>query len=231
MIQLLKFINWLSIVPTTSEISRALVTEYLCDQKVSRIRICGINNDDSTTLLGQYGFPENDAWRGQVTPSELWKLWISPRVEILNEKNRTIWSSNSELCISIMRERGIISGILEIEFSQPVADGEKEAVLNRIGVFASPIALFLALNHQHPIFAGLTKGPSGSPDEANANQLTQRQIVILCGMVEGKSNLELATEMGFSVSTIRQEAMRIYRALSVGDRKEAAKKALLLTLI
>ena len=50
-------------------------------------------------------------------------------------------------------------------------------------------------------------------------------------MVEGKTNHELANELGFSVSTIRHETMRIYQALSVSDRKEAAKKALSLSLI
>jgi DNA-binding NarL/FixJ family response regulator len=33
------------------------------------------------------------------------------------------------------------------------------------------------------------------------------------------------------VSTIRHETMRIYQALAVSDRKEAAKKALSLALI
>jgi DNA-binding NarL/FixJ family response regulator len=50
-------------------------------------------------------------------------------------------------------------------------------------------------------------------------------------MVEGKTNHELATELGFSVSTVRHETMRIYQALSVSDRKEAAKKALALSII
>jgi DNA-binding NarL/FixJ family response regulator len=72
--------------------------------------------------------------------------------------------------------------------------------------------------------------PNDSRD-AGAGQLTQRQILILRGMVEGKTNHELATEMGFSVSTIRHETMRIYQALAVSDRKEAAKKALMLSII
>ena len=67
--------------------------------------------------------------------------------------------------------------------------------------------------------------------QTGAGQLTQRQILILRGMVEGKTNHELATEMGFSVSTIRHETMRIYQALSVSDRKEAAKKAIMLSLV
>jgi len=62
-------------------------------------------------------------------------------------------------------------------------------------------------------------------------QLHARQILILRGRVAGKTNHELATELGFSVSTICHETMRIYQALSVSDRKEAAKKALMLSLV
>ena len=56
-------------------------------------------------------------------------------------------------------------------------------------------------------------------------------FIILWGIVQSKTNHELATEMGFSVSTIRHETMRIYQALSVSDRKEAAKKAIMLSLV
>jgi DNA-binding NarL/FixJ family response regulator len=45
-------------------------------------------------------------------------------------------------------------------------------------------------------------------------------------MVEGKTNHELASELGFSVSTIRHETMRIYQILSVSDRREAAREAM-----
>jgi DNA-binding NarL/FixJ family response regulator len=50
-------------------------------------------------------------------------------------------------------------------------------------------------------------------------------------MVEGNTNHVLATEMGFSVSTIRHKTMRIYHALSVSNRREAARKATMLSLI
>ena len=50
-------------------------------------------------------------------------------------------------------------------------------------------------------------------------------------MIKGKTNHELATELGFSDSTIRHETMRIYQTLNVSDRKEAAKKALQLSII
>jgi DNA-binding NarL/FixJ family response regulator len=66
---------------------------------------------------------------------------------------------------------------------------------------------------------------------AHAPRMSDRQIQILRGMVEGKTNHELATDLGFSVSTIRHETMAIFRELGVSDRKEAAKAAQLMELI
>jgi DNA-binding CsgD family transcriptional regulator len=60
---------------------------------------------------------------------------------------------------------------------------------------------------------------------SSGGPLTPRQAQVLRGMVEGKTNHELATDLGFSVSTIRHETMAIFRALGVSDRKEAAKVA------
>ena len=63
-------------------------------------------------------------------------------------------------------------------------------------------------------------------DNNSQFRLTQRQRQVLRGMVEGKTNHDLATQLGYSVSTIRHETMRIYQALAVSDRREAAQRAL-----
>jgi DNA-binding CsgD family transcriptional regulator len=67
--------------------------------------------------------------------------------------------------------------------------------------------------------------------EANGEDLTSRQIKILELMSEGMVNVEIARELMLSESTIRQETVRIYRALGVPNRIEAAKKGRVLGLI
>ncbi len=67
--------------------------------------------------------------------------------------------------------------------------------------------------------------------EANGEDLTSRQIKILDLMSEGMVNVEIARELMLSESTIRQETVRIYRALGVPNRTEAAKKGKALGLI
>jgi len=61
--------------------------------------------------------------------------------------------------------------------------------------------------------------------------LTDRQMAVLRGMAEGKTNAQMAQEMILSESTIRQETVKIYRSLGVGSRTEAAKRALHLGLL
>ncbi len=231
MSQIRKFIEWLSFHPSSDEIARALVTEYLAEYGVNCMRFGRINNDDSAVVLGQYGYQDADQWRNLVVPGSEWRTWDLPAIDIMTGKNKSKWSPDSKMCVVQLRDRGVLQGNVVIEFTAAISDADKPKVLENIEDYCVPIALYLSF--QNRAVTGNVSSinlPNDSRD-AGAGQLTQRQILILRGMVEGKTNHELATEMGFSVSTIRHETMRIYQALAVSDRKEAAKKALMLSII
>lgn len=187
-------------------------------------RIGRLHENDSLEFLGEYGFDAGKA--KQTFPSEVWRSWENDEALIALGKNAQPWNQAKNLLMIQLRERGAIHGYLVIRFSQSVSDTAHVEEIARD--YAVALGLYLSLLHQ----------PSGSAGRAlqdridtSSDQLTPRQISILRGMVEGKTNHELANELGFSVSTIRHETMRIYQALSVSDRKEAAKKALSLSLI
>ena len=133
--------------------------------------------------------------------------------------------------VATLRDRGVIQGHLTIEFHKSVPEGDKHRITEAIEDLCIPLSLYLSfVSNPYGNSGGVTPLSAENRD-AGAAHLTARQLLILRGMVEGKTNHELATEMGFSVSTIRHETMRIYQALAVSDRKEAAKKALTLSLI
>ncbi|BDP99797.1 LuxR C-terminal-related transcriptional regulator [Aquiluna sp. KACHI24] len=67
--------------------------------------------------------------------------------------------------------------------------------------------------------------------EGNPEELTDRQRQVLSYMALGQTNAEIARVMLLSESTIRQETVRIYRALGVNSRTEASKKGKALGLI
>ena len=61
--------------------------------------------------------------------------------------------------------------------------------------------------------------------------LTSRQLLILTHIDHHLVNLEIAKLLMLSESTIRQETVKIYKALGVSNRTEAASKARALGLI
>jgi DNA-binding CsgD family transcriptional regulator len=63
---------------------------------------------------------------------------------------------------------------------------------------------------------------SGAP---SPESLTERQLTVLRLMAEGNTNSQIAQELILSESTIRQETVKIYRALGVHARSEAGKRA------
>ena len=226
-----KFVEWLSYHPTTEEISRALATDYLAEFAVRSLRFGRLNSDDSITNLGQYGFPDADEYRNRNIPSQEWRSFKSAEMAIISGASKEKWTTDSTTYVNTLRDRGVLQGHLVVNFHKPVSDADKHRTAEAIDDLCVPLALYLSFMSR-PVGVGLggVTLPIDGRDTAN-NQLSQRQILILRGMVEGKTNHELATELGFSVSTVRHETMRIYQALAVSDRKEAAKKALMLSLV
>jgi DNA-binding CsgD family transcriptional regulator len=224
-----RFVEWLSYHPTTEEIARALATEYLSEFSVLGLRFGRINNDDSITNLGQFGFPDSENVRGRNIPSEEWRSVNSPEVQIVAGISKEKWTPDSTMYVATLRDRGVIQGHLTIHFHKAIAESQKHQIAEAIEDLCVPLSLYLSfVSNPYGNHGGVTPL---SAENRDAGQLSQRQILILRGMVEGKTNHELATELGFSVSTIRHETMRIYQALSVSDRKEAAKKAIMLSLV
>jgi DNA-binding CsgD family transcriptional regulator len=227
-----KLISWLTYHPTCDEIARALATEYLAEFSVQGVRFSRLQNDDSIIILGQYGFEDSAMWADRVIPSSEWRARDTEPASVLKGERKERWCNNSTVYIETLMDRGVTQGHLMVAFHKSISESDKKRAGETIQDLCVPIALYLSFLNQ-PL--GLSAGSQliGEPQrgETTPGQLSQRQILILRGMVEGKTNHELATEMGFSVSTIRHETMRIYQALSVSDRKEAAKKALMLSLV
>ncbi len=231
MTQIRKFIEWLSYHPTTEEIARALATEHLAEFAVLGIRFGRVNNDDSIVVLGQYGYPDADLYRDRIIPSAEWRAVDADDVRIIKGELQGNWTPDSTMYVSQLRDRGVAQGHVIVHFHKPVTNENKARVAEAIEDLCIPLSLYLSFVSNPYNNLGGVIPLSAENRHAGAGQLTQRQILILRGMVEGKTNHELATELGFSVSTIRHETMRIYQALAVSDRKEAAKKAITLSLV
>ena len=217
------FVGWLANRPTPDEICRALVTDYLKKFGGCSARLGRLNKDDSYHYLGQYGFDTNET--GKLVPGQIWREMKDVEInQIAAGRQPGPWTSKSNQVLVELRARGTVYGWMNVIFSKPLNDADKAEALIEVQKFSFPISLYLSLTHPQELSSerdlGVEKGI------ASVDSLTKRQMNILKGMVEGKTNHDLATQLGYSVSTIRHETMRIYQALAVSDRREAAQRAL-----
>ena len=225
-----RFSDWLSFHPGMEDIPRALATDYLTEFGVQGIRFGLLNSDDSILLLGQYGYPDAMAWRNRTIPSAEWHAIDSPDIQLIVSASCQKWTNDSRFFVNTLRDHGVVQGYLIVEFIQPINDSGKNEAADAIEALCIPIALYLSFQIRRSSNQVISINSLQETRDSGGTQLSARQLSILCGMVEDKTNHELALELGFSVSTVRHETMRIYKALGVSDRKEAANKALLLGL-
>ena len=231
MTQIRKFIEWMSFHPGMEEIPRALATDYLTQFGVKGVRFGLLNSDDSILLLGQYGYPDAMAWRNRNIPSQEWRAVESPDIQLIISASGQKWTNDSRFFVNTLRDHGVIQGYLIVEFINPIADANKQKTGDAIDDLCMPIALYLSFQIRRSPNQTISINSLDEVRDSGGAQLTSRQLLILRGMVDGKTNHELAAELGFSVSTVRHETMRVYQALAVSDRKEAAKKALVLGIV
>ena len=231
MTQIRKFIEWMSFHPGMEEIPRALATDYLTQFGVKGVRFGLLNSDDSILLLGQYGYPDAMAWRNRNIPSQEWRAVESPDVQLIISASGQKWTNDSRFFVNALRDHGVIQGYLIVEFINPIADANKQKTGDAIDDLCMPMALYLSFQIRRSPNQTISINSLDEVRDSGGAQLTSRQLLIIRGMVDGKTNHELAAELGFSVSTVRHETMRVYQALAVSDRKEAAKKALVLGIV
>ena len=213
------------------EIPRALATDYLTQFGVKGVRFGLLNSDDSILLLGQYGYPDAMAWRNRNIPSQEWRAIDSIDIQLIISASGQKWTNDSRFFVNTLRDHGVIQGYLIVEFINPIADANKQKTADAIDDLCMPIALYLSFQIRRSPNQTISINSLDEVRDSGGAQLTSRQLLILRGMVDGKTNHELAAELGFSVSTVRHETMRVYQALAVSDRKEAAKKALVLGIV
>ena len=226
--RLVRFFDWLSGRPSPDEICRALALDFMGEYKPSKCRIALIQQDDSLFFIGDYGWSPSTS--GERIESSVWRGAADEVNKVLVTAHSYGWNAEGTILIAPIRERGVLLGSILMIF--PIAVSDKEEAGNLLMELGIPMGMYLTLYALHQANGQVVKAGGGSGNLHSVKavvenpQFTQRQILVLNGMVEGMTNQEIAGELGYSVSTIRHESMKIYEILGVSDRHEAARVAL-----
>ena len=200
--------------PTANELLKNLETDLLASFKITNAIIFNLDSHNvATELYSNNPYPETADYADFKSVLNL--ISQNWNISTLTASAIAISSNNDFIVIPISNGK-ILKGYILLKMEATALTASE---LHMIEIIGKVCAVYLKvelpeLKHPH-----LTKELSSKV------QFSARQLQILQGFVEGKTNHELAEDLGFSVSTIRHETMEIYRSLGASDRKEAAKIA------
>ena len=226
--ELRKLLDYLDFQPKVNEIARMLIVEDIFPERATAIRICLLNSDDSLLTVGEHGYA--NSFVNTTISGEDWRKGPNSSHHIVELIESGLWNDEFTELLYVLRNRGSLQGYITVKFEKPILSKlttqySIEGICQLVGIYLNGVN---AINPKVEV----EKTSTSQGDEAATRAvLTRRQLLILAGMIEGKTNHELAEDLGFSVSTIRHETMRIYSLLQVSDRKEAAREAVLQSLV
>ena len=199
------------------DLCRALVHSEKTPSSARGAAIFFLDSGSTLRLVAKYGVEVNG--EGDLS------AWDdSPLSECVREKRMVIGEKHGEegklavICLPFMIGASPI-GLVAIVVEQHQNLEEVKLLPQVVELVAKIGAYYL-----NTLDFGRHMANTG-PININPDDLTPRQLIILGHIEEGLVNLEIAKLLMVSESTVRQETVRIYKALGVGNRQEAVKKA------
>ena len=219
----------LSFMPPLERIARSLVLDILAPFNPIESIIYCLNENDEVTSLAAYGTTESVV--GVRISSSIWRRWVTDEPSDVHSfsLNTISWSEDELQMIVNLNAQGVLIGFLQLKFSNPVND------TNRLNIDAEAACLLISLylsfylqsmneRTEFTEFIQLRRKAKTNRENEKPN-LSERQRSVLLGLVARKTNNVIASELGYSVSTVRHETIRIFEVLGVSDRIEAARQA------
>jgi DNA-binding CsgD family transcriptional regulator len=214
------YLKFLKSKPRLDEIFFYLQSTFLLDYGFDSIALYSIDLKGNLTCIESIG-EDVLAQQGRSSLAEIKKI-IPPTLPTQAEPITECILSHDESLLFFPFSRNIA---VDAFLLHHVPGGLKKDARS------APALKFLALIHAMTAHHLVLRNVLPDAGQLGASKpqdfvLTERQKKILAGMVDAKTNHQLAQDLGFSVSTIRHETMEIYQLLHASDRKEAAEIAL-----
>jgi DNA-binding NarL/FixJ family response regulator len=215
----LRMLSWLSYKPNLEKVTRALVLDHFSQYQATQSVIWHLNRNDALTCLADFG--GNESLLGKSLSGSEWRTMheADRLADQPASKKSVTWSDTNQLAVINLYAQNLLIGFITIRFSIPVEN--TVAIDAEIENISAGISLYIALR----FLDALENGTGTRISHNGHSELSPRQLEVLTGIRLKKTNNMIAKDLGYSVSTIRHETMRIFEALGVSDRFEAAEYA------
>jgi DNA-binding CsgD family transcriptional regulator/predicted DNA-binding protein with PD1-like motif len=214
-----RFATLLTRSPSVDDLLATLLRDFLSQEDVTAIEIQVIGPSENLILRYFIGAPI-DGSENKSTIS-LTSLLEHKNIHTDLEKDGSIHNSHNHITLTAIALDSTIKGFYLFQHGKRYEASPNSA--HYMQALSSLLTIYLVSIFPRGIRASLL---GSEVKTESVSELSARQLMILAGMVDGKTNPELSTALGYSVSTIRHETMDIFKILGVADRKEAAKSAI-----
>lgn len=239
----LRMLRALADAENADELCRALALDVLLEYGVVATYVARLDSDGHISMIGSYGYSKQrventgrpSIWEnmsitetirtGKVMVYKTWDEYIAR----YPDKAHMASPGKAFICLPL-RVKGARAGGLGISFAEPI-DGVP--INPRLwDVFSAAGDVFLTKGWA----AELIRRPVptdafGEDEKFAAASLTDREQVVLREIALGKTNQQIARELAYSESTIKQDTIRIFKVLGVKSRKDAVLAAKTLGVI
>ncbi len=213
--ELHKFLNFLNHRPSVDELSRRFLQDFVFMVRPIALSVLTLSPINKITV--KHATREEQLSNNSASSDKYQNL-----CESFNSKNlvsdliekHALLDNQGKSILSPVSNGKVVNGLVKLDCADQITN--ENFLLIRS--YMPTISFYL-----YPILQN--QATPGSISSLQINPLTSRQRQVLIGFIEGKTNHELAVDLGFSISTIRHETMAIFKLLGASDRKEAAKIA------
>jgi DNA-binding CsgD family transcriptional regulator len=242
------FLHYLMTRPTFDEIAQHVVLSLTPKYGTKAVLLGECQVDGSLHHLGAFGLAPSSTL--PLTSVSLWDS--SPLSDAIRTGRPVLCPQPGEAAlrypqVPVLRELADPTGAWPLVLPSQLVGGiqlffhapiEFPDIHHDVNELSAVLALYLSLIRTNngtavPIAGNST--PIGNPRTEHADlprdahpvpaALTDRQRTVLEQIARGRTNIQIAHNLGFSESTIRQETIAIYRALRVHGRQEAVRQA------
>jgi DNA-binding CsgD family transcriptional regulator len=216
-----------------------LATDVLKNFDVTASYLAVLENDGRITMVGSFGYPED-----RRSPDDRPSLWepmaITDTIRTGENQIFETWQDyidryphlghragpgRSFVCVPFS-VKGTRAGGLGLTFNRPLAN---TAFNERLwSILANSGDIFISQGwasgvFKSPLDSNSATTPTGEPRQyVDTSALTARALTILKHITLGKTNKQIAADLSYSESTIKQETIKLFRALGVSSREDAA---------
>ncbi len=231
--QMVALLSYLASKPTVDEVSQFLVLDVLRELKPRAALISVFDSSGDVSAAGSFGLP-SDISRA-LRHLSLWDK--APSVDVIRDGEPLFFNSRESIVHEYPWLEGyeaLLSptvvwplalgtqrlGSLQVHFADPVDQDDADPLFSGsapiLGLYISLCSLAAAQSEVESTQTSISAKSAHSESE-----LTSRQLRILHLLADGLTNPQIASRIGFSDSTVRQETMAIYRFLGASGRRDA----------